>query len=468
MNNEYKKLIKNVGLMTISNFGSKILNILLVPLYTSILTTSEYGTYDIYATMASLALPIITCNIADAVFRFSMDDTKDKSSVFTIGMVICIRASVIFSVITVLIFKMGLFLDVIAYPFILIGYFILHMLYEFMIRFMRGLERVRDIAIGGIINTICLLGFSLLFLLKLRMGLQGYFYAIFIAYLIPILFYSIETKIWCYFVLPRNKVLEHEMKTYSFPLIFDSIAWWINNASDRYIITWICGISVNGIYSVAYKVPSLINLIQNIFNQAWMISAIDEYKKGNTAFFKKIYSLYNFMLVFSGSIIICFDKFIAKILFAKGFYVAWKYAPFLIIAVVFGGLSSFTEGIFAASKDTKILARSTMIGAVINVFLNLILIYKYGAIGAAIATAVSYFVVWGMRVLSLKEIDFSIVKARDIFGYILVSIQAILLCYAQTSPIALSAITILIGLLFIKEFKELCIRMIDMIPKMKK
>lgn len=41
---KYKYLFKNVGLLTISNFGSKILSFLLVPLYTSLLTTGEYGT----------------------------------------------------------------------------------------------------------------------------------------------------------------------------------------------------------------------------------------------------------------------------------------------------------------------------------------------------------------------------------------------------------------------------------------
>ena len=52
MNTDYKYLFKNIGLLTISNFTSKILTFLLVPLYTNVLTTEEYGTYDFYVVTA--------------------------------------------------------------------------------------------------------------------------------------------------------------------------------------------------------------------------------------------------------------------------------------------------------------------------------------------------------------------------------------------------------------------------------
>ena len=66
------------------------------------------------------------------------------------------------------------------------------------------------------------------------------------------------------------------MTDYSKPLVVDTISWWINNASDRYIVMAFCGASITGIYSVSYKIPSLLNLFQNIFNQAWLLSAVKE------------------------------------------------------------------------------------------------------------------------------------------------------------------------------------------------
>lgn len=459
---EYKKLFKNIGLMTISNFGSKILNILLVPLYTSILTTSEYGIFDIYSTLSALALPILTCNIVDAVFRFSIDDKKDKGQVFTIGAIYCSRAAIIFSAVIFLIWKCGFFAEVINYPLLLILYFILHMIYEFMIRFVRGLERIFDIAVGGILNTVSLVTFNIIFLLIFNMGIRGYFYSVYLAYFVPVIYYIFRTRLWEFITWKREKCIKREMLSYSFPLLFDSVAWWINNASDRYIVTWLCGLSVNGIYAVAYKIPSLINTIQNIFNQAWMISAVDEYGKGNYRFLIKAYRAYNFVLLIACSVLIILDKMIAKLLFAKDFFMAWKYAPFLMIAVVFGGLSAFIEGIFAAAKETKLLAITTVAGAVMNVVLNIILVSGYGVMGAAFSTMVSYFVVWFSRVLGLsKKNGIVLISAKDIIGFILVIVQACLLCIWNVNEFILGGITIILLIINAKEMKVLLDKGID-------
>ena len=48
-------------------------------------------------------------------------------------------------------------------------------------------------------------------------------------------------------------------------------------------------------------------------------------------------------------------------------------------------------------KRSDIYAKSTIIGAIMNVLLNFLLVYKIGALGAAIATTISYFVVWKIR-----------------------------------------------------------------------
>ena len=82
MNTKAKYLIKNTGILTISNFSSKILVFLLVPLYTSVLSTAEYGTYDLAISTVTLLYPILTVNIVDAVMRFAMDK-KYNTYVFT-------------------------------------------------------------------------------------------------------------------------------------------------------------------------------------------------------------------------------------------------------------------------------------------------------------------------------------------------------------------------------------------------
>ena len=86
MNQKNKRLFGNVGILTISSFSTKILSLLLVPLYTSILTTEEYGVFDLVVTTVELLIPILTLNISDAVMRFLLDTKKNKDSVSRVGL----------------------------------------------------------------------------------------------------------------------------------------------------------------------------------------------------------------------------------------------------------------------------------------------------------------------------------------------------------------------------------------------
>lgn len=424
----YKYLFKNIGLLTISSFGTKILSFILVPIYTNYLTTSDYGTYDLYYTTISLLIPILTLNIVEAVMRFSLDEKTDSKDVFIIGFRRLIYALLVLSCLVILNYTfnvISIFNEYIIY-FVLL--FSGTLLYDFLSQFCRGLEKIKYVAIAGAINSITMLLLNVLFLVFFNLGLKGYFVANCIAFYLPILFLFFKLNIWKFFKKNRNEKLEKEMVKYSKPMIFNTIAWWINNVSDRYVVTWLCGVSDNGVYSVAYKIPSILNVFQTIFSQAWTISAVKEFNKENERFYCKIYSTYNCLLVLVCSILIIFDKLIAKLFFAKDFYMAWKYAPFLMISVIFGALSGFLGGIFSAVKNSKLYAKTTILGAVLNIIFNIILVEYVGPIGAAISTLISYSVVWIARLNTVKKyIDLNINIKRDIVSYGLMIIQSSIL-----------------------------------------
>ena len=217
------------------------------------------------------------------------------------------------------------------------------------------------------------------------------------------------------------------MKDYSKPLLINNISWWISSASDRYIVTLMCGIAENGIYSVGYKIPSILNIFQTIFNQAWTISAVKDYdQEDSKGFFRDMYNYYNFGMIIVCSGLIVIARLLASVLYAKDFYFAWRYVPFLLIATLFGSLSGYIGGIFAAVKDTKIFAKSSIIGAGINIVFNILLILIMGPLGAALSTAISYIVTWGLRVYHVKRYMFLKIKMRrDIISYVMLIIQGI-------------------------------------------
>ena len=85
MNKKYKDLSTNTLIFMISNFGSKLISFFLVPLYTYVLSTTEYGLVDLVTTTVQLLVPVLTLNVQDAVLRFSLDDEYKKENVLKVA-----------------------------------------------------------------------------------------------------------------------------------------------------------------------------------------------------------------------------------------------------------------------------------------------------------------------------------------------------------------------------------------------
>ena len=404
MKNKNKYLLKNVGLFMISGFVPSLLSFILIPIYTSYLSQYDYGISDLITTTATLLVPIFTLDIQDAVIRYVLDKKYKKDDVFSIGLKIdaigLLLVIVIASVVCLLdIFKLP------TYFFIFLVVFYTTISFNNLVNlFCRGIDKVKNIVIGSIINSVITLSLNIIFLVVFKMGIKGYLLANSIGSAITIIYLFFSVKLYKYIKKADNKKLKKEMLIYSFPLIFSVIAWWINNASDRYIVTAISGVAASGLYAISYKIPSLLTVMQNIFAQAWSISAIKEFDREDTdGFIGNLYDLMNFGMCLVCSVIMIFNIIIAKMLYSNEFFAAWQFVPPLLISIVFNAMALFIGSLFTAVKDTKKLSVSTIIGAVVNIILNIILINIIGVYGAAIATMISYMVVLIIRDIGIKK-----------------------------------------------------------------
>ena len=117
---------------------------------------------------------------------------------------------------------------------------------------------------------------------------------------------------------------------------------------------------------------------------------------------------------------------LASFLYLDDFFIAWKYSSILVIATMFNTLTAFIGSIFSAARSTQIIATTTILSAVINIILNIILIPKFGASGAAIATVIAYFSMWLIRLFYLKKIiRLHCNFLKNIFSYVLLVLQVI-------------------------------------------
>ena len=194
--NRTKYLLKNMGILTISNFASKILIFLLVPLYTTVLSTVEYGTYDLVVSTVTLLYPILSLNIVDAVMRFSMDKEYSKEKIAVIGFKLILISIVIFAVGMILFNKFKIWPEINGLEGFVFLYYFSYVFNQFLVQFAKGLECVREMGIAGVISTFAMVGGNIFFLLVLKEGLPGFFLANIIAQGISAIYLLIKLKLW--------------------------------------------------------------------------------------------------------------------------------------------------------------------------------------------------------------------------------------------------------------------------------
>lgn len=417
-----------MGYLFIGNFSSKILNLLLVPLYTYVLSTSEYGTYDLVYSSILMLIPFFSVNIVDAIMRFSID-TEDiiKKHVFSIATKYTLVAGGLFLVCGIIVIRIWRNPTISHYffPAVFLSWMLL--LNQNIVQIVRGLDGVKTISIAGILGTCSTIFLNILFLIYLKMGLEGYFYANIISLLIQNCFLVLKNKIYLYISNPFGKfTIEREMLAYCVPLISTTVGWYINGVADRYAVTYFEGLSANGIYSISYKIPTMLITIETIFIQSWQLSAAKELTtEEGESFFNRTYVACQSITIVLCSLMIMSTRVFAKILFSADFYDAWRYVPTLIFYVLFNTLSGTIGGIFVARKTSKILAQSAIIGAFANIVLNIVLISFLGVEGAALATAISSVIIWYIRFCFSKQyVHYHLDYSNSLLQFAILVVQA--------------------------------------------
>ena len=170
------------------------------------------------------------------------------------------------------------------------------------------------------------------------------------------------------------------------------------------MVTYFIDSSANGLYTAASKIPNFVIMFSSIFIDAWQLSAVDEYdSKGRAEFFSKVFRVYSggIFAVSSGLILAC--QLITKILVADSYYDSWQYVPILVIATTMSCIVNFLASVYMAEKKSVMAMLTAGSGAVTNIVLNIILIPRIGVNGAAIATVVSFIVVFITRGLNTRK-----------------------------------------------------------------
>ena len=400
---KYTRLLTNTAIFTVGKLLSKLLVFFMVSLYTACLTREEFSSAELITGMANLLIPLACVGITEGIFRSAAAKTGDKEAFFTNGLLVYGVGSGVFLLLTPLLGLLPFFDGSI---WLIATYVVVANLHSVVSQYLCAVGRTKLFAGQGILNTVLVIGLNILFLPVLDLGVTGYVGSIVLADLLTTVFLIVVTRLWRS-VKPRSIswATIRSMLKFCLPLVPTTLFWWITGVSDRYMVAWICSAELNGLYTAAYKIPNLLIYAISIFDSAWKLSvSSEEDPDACSEFYSRVWRVYTTLAFLGGGGLILFSRFLAKILFASGIEDAWVYIPTLTLATVFTALCTFLSSVYFVSKRTMGSMLTAMAGAVLNVVLNLLLIPRFGAMGASVATFAAYFFVCILRLLSARKL----------------------------------------------------------------
>lgn len=440
-NNEI--LLKNIIIIGIGTILTKLISFIMTPFYSSWLSTSEYGIYDLLSTYVLLCVPFATLQIEQAVYRFIMEDKDNSNAVFKTAFKMLIIMLFLSSFIVYLIMHVLNYKNEIVFSFIF--YFVSISLYNISSEYLRGKDMLTAYSIHNIIVGVITVIASIIFVYYMQQGVAGLLFVYALAYCVAtvdiiVRYNPLKTK--------GNKSGDlKEMLHYSIPLIPNVLSWWIINVSDRTIINIILGNFYNGIYGICCKIPTMLSLIFSIFNLSFQQLVMHNINENS----QKQY--YNFLIkkvikvLFSGSIaIIGVTPIIYYQFLNKDYWDGISSVPVLLAGAIMLSLAQYVGDLLLAKKHTRIIGVSTVIGAIINIILNIFTIPNLGIMGASISTMISCMIMFAVRFYSMRSY-FSYLDVLLMFIYIVIYFIISIYIIAIGNNLVINVINCLLGCL---------------------
>jgi O-antigen/teichoic acid export membrane protein len=395
-----RKTVKHTAIYSLGNLSTKIIGLILLPLYTSYLTTSEYGILAILEVTSQFFVTIVGLGISSGMMRWYAVETSEAK-----------KKSIVFTVLSTLV-ALAITMNLAFFPFnhrisdLFFGhadhnqYFMLLWLwvaFEMINRVAFDLLRLKERSLFFIVLVIVkftsILLFNIYFIVYMGYGVKGIIIsqvlgnALIIAgtsmFLLKNLRFSFDYKIL------------REILSFSVPLVFSTVSTMALALSDRYLIKYFLDYSEVGIYSLGYKIASVINLflIQSFLLGFSPLAYKIFNHPGAKPYFAKITTYFVYALLGLSLVLIFFSKEVIMVFASSNddYLLAYNVIPLLCLAFVFRGINYIVSMGLHYVKKTKYTAYIVFSVAVLNILLNLLMIPAFGINGAAIVSVLANF-----------------------------------------------------------------------------
>lgn len=448
---EKNNLIKKFLSFSVGGYINIIIGFFIIPITTRMLSPEQYGVYSILIMISQISMILSSLAMEQSFVRFFFEEEEETRGklLYTTLFPFFIIGSVLFSVIFIFRKKISIFIigkneNIIWIYLIFSILFMTINLFSFLVIRMKQRGKIYSLL------TVLIKSLEFIFIFIFYVYFGNNYKTLILAFLfsnIVVAFLSvlIEKKMWSLKNLKlKCKTSKKELFYFSMPLVLTMGLNWLFGSLDKITIKMFKDLGEVGIYSSAFKVVSLLNVIQSGFTNFWTPTALEYYKKNpnDTEFYKKANDYLSLIFFILGINVLIFRNMVGVVL-GKEFYASIYVMPTLVFIPIMYLISETTMLGIGFKKKSQYFLYVSVIASLSNLIGNLLLVPYLGARGAAISTGISYIIFFSSRTyFSNKLINFGFNLKRIYVVTFLILFYAIYLTFYDTL-----IFTIILGLI---------------------
>ena len=390
--------IGNAFIYTITNLIRSSIPFLLLPILTRYLKPEDYGIIATFQVILSVVLILVNMNMRGAVSvnYFKMNTDELKHYIWNVAFLFLLSSLVL---LTVFYFFLNRISYIINFPYggWIIGSVIIALaqsFYTLVLTIWQAGEKPLSYGIFQISFTSLNVGLSLLFVVVYHMEWKGRLSGIALS--------SVLFGIIGLYLLKKKSLIATKLNLkylrdaliFGLPLIPAAIGWKIITGIDRFFINSMVDVATTGIYAVGYQFGFIIGILANSFNAAWWPFLFKELKKNEYQAkirIVRVTYLYNAVIILAALLLSLISPKLIKIFIGKNYHSAYHYVLWISLGFAFNGMRFMILNYIYYVKKTYLSAWIPFLSAGVNIGLNYYLIKVNGAVGAAQATAFTFF-----------------------------------------------------------------------------
>lgn len=416
--------VKHGLIYFLGNALARLAGFIMLPVYTRVLTTGDYGVLEILSVSADVLSMIAGLGIRQAMLRlyYQHDDLHKRHAVVSTAAILVVA---IFAVLTAagLLLARPLSVAMLGadqpaiYVQLAVIAFVVGALGDIPGVHLQASQRSGALVTSNLVRLLSMLSLNIIFVLVIRTGVKGIFLSNIIASCLVggFLAWRMFREIGVRF----DAAIARELIRLGSPLVASNLGSFVLHFSDRYFLRYFHALTIVGVYALSYKFAMLIAMfVAGPFSSIWTAKALEIHRREGAEappILRGILKSFSLLVVTVALGTALFSRVVIDLLLGPQFSAADEAIPLLALGMVFFCFRNVSQTGAMIAKRTGLIAAATTAAAAVALILNLLLIPRWGGMGAASATAGAFaFEFLLMRALSERVYAIGLTLADEL------------------------------------------------------